>query len=297
MIDSITISFEQYLELLRDMPAPKALPRLLAFTGGSMTEGAIADALELRGKTLDNLLPMLVRDGTVTRSGRTVTLCRPEVAPTRDPEQPRILPEVAPTAPRLETQDSPDSAPNLARGRPDSAPTSGNTVNNTLEPNPSCERGRDVLSSLVLDSSLTTIKPIKPKNSRKEKNFEPPEPKPIARDAMFEAIAIASFGGWEGLTETNAKQIGATKKSLERAGYTPNDVLEIGKYVRKYDLWRNGNITPRVLQDRSTAWRNAPNAPPVQPTRGSKTPSAAENFAALEAAFNQPPTIEVIPHD
>ncbi|MGL5003073.1 MAG: hypothetical protein ACRDAM_09045, partial [Casimicrobium sp.] len=96
----------------------------------------------------------------------------------------------------------------------------------------------------------------KNKKLAREKNFEPP-PEPT-RDPMFEAIAVASFGGWEGLTETNAKNIGAAKKTLVHAGYSPDDVLEIGKFVRKNDAWRKGNITPRVLVERSTAWRNTP---------------------------------------
>jgi hypothetical protein len=92
--------------------------------------------------------------------------------------------------------------------------------------------------------------------SRGSNSGNPPkEPKSRTRDPMFDAIAVASYGGLDGLTKTNRTLIGKAKKEFEEAGYSPDDVLSIGEFIREVESWRK-SIEPYVLVQRGPAWRN-----------------------------------------
>ncbi|THF88423.1 hypothetical protein E7T09_04240 [Deinococcus sp. KSM4-11] len=71
--------------------------------------------------------------------------------------------------------------------------------------------------------------------------------------AMFAAVALACYGGHDGLTDITRSRIGKVGKSLAKAGYTAEDVGQIVAELRR-ETWRD-SITPSVIEAEAPAWR------------------------------------------
>ncbi|THF87182.1 hypothetical protein E7T09_08480 [Deinococcus sp. KSM4-11] len=76
---------------------------------------------------------------------------------------------------------------------------------------------------------------------------------PSADHAMFGAVALACYGGHDGLTDITRSRIGKVGKSLAKAGYTAEDVGLIVAELRQ-EQWRD-SITPSVIEAEAPAWR------------------------------------------
>jgi hypothetical protein len=103
-------------------------------------------------------------------------------------------------------------------------------------------------------------KPPSEENTPKSfQNLEISKPKPdepMPRDEMFDAIAVACFGGLDGLTKPNATRIGAAKKTLVSSGYSAADVPKIAAWINENQAWREGIFDVSVLITSATSWRN-----------------------------------------
>lgn len=76
---------------------------------------------------------------------------------------------------------------------------------------------------------------------------------PTAFQALFGAVALACYGGHDGLTDITRIRIGKVGKSLSKAGYTAADVELIVAELRQ-EQWRD-SITPSVIEAEAPAWR------------------------------------------
>ncbi len=287
---AVTLEPEQVLAWLRDMPATKAIPRLLALNGGSMTEGAILDALELRGKTLDNTLPQLVKDGTVWRNGRTVSIQRPDTAPSLSGQSP----EPVWSKPDGSPEQCPHTAPTSPDDRPDSAPTSGSTVSN--------DKGAKISKNVspIILSSLSSLSSLEKETTK----TEPKEPK--------NTKSLSALSSWSALLENPSFHLPQwldqplwaqwlEDLAVRKLKITPGalrEQLDKLKACQDAGIPQATAIKTAISRGWKTVgepdWFTPKAAAPTRPAVRAKSGSTEENLAKLQAAFGLPPTVEVL---
>ena len=312
----MTVALERVYSLLKRMPLGDAIVTYLEleleFRGRTAVNVfEIALALEIdakKMKTLANTLPLLVQGNRVIVQGSDVRL--PISSLNTAQSQPDVSPESA--------RDQPETSPNVARLQPEVSPTSGRAVPDDANAAPRVGvRGGFEFKPFAVEVKPTpNPKELKtPRTRDSSKPAKPaaepkPPPEPAARDAMFDAIAVATYGGVEGLTPASCASIGQAKKQFHNAKYSPEDVLSIGDFLRERDPWRS-QFTPRVLLEQAASWRNHDPKKPVQPSSGTAPnrsgkpvnfrPGADEIAATIragsrffgggQAAGNAPPTV------
>jgi hypothetical protein len=249
--DAVTLSRAAYLELLRLVPLAKSILPYLELRGGQATRGQITDDLGISGRTWDNNLPRF-RELGLRIDGIVVAL--PSGNPVRTDEE-----SVTPTSGKLEGNDcvtvAPESGKAEGNDRESVSPTSGSIVQHEPDASPRVGAHEGVSSSGVDVVGLG----LKPKTTNNKPRKPPADPP--TRDAMFDAVAVATYGGLEGIGSKNAALIGAAKKEFVDAGYSPEDVLSIGAWLRHRDPWRS-DIKPMTLVGVAPSWRNAGRTPP-----------------------------------
>lgn len=243
--------------------------------------GQLMDSLNLGERTIERAVADLEKLGLCQRDNRAVTLAHDALERCANP----VAQSVQSPSQSVNTTRS-EAAQNLSPDVNTASASFATELTNNVQ-HASDDPASRAHPRVVFDlSSKTTSTPKtkKPKEAKSPPNADAP-PKPRSRDEMFDAIATASFGGLEGLTAVNAAQVGKAKRDLEAAGYSPEDVWSIGAWVKKIDLWRNGTVSPQVLVQRATAWRNAPNASEKTNGLGSRMHiNDPDMWAAEEAA-------------
>lgn len=82
------------------------------------------------------------------------------------------------------------------------------------------------------------------------------EPKdPTAFQLLFVSLALACYGGHDGLTPEATSRIGKAAKSLTGAGYTGPDVPLIAAWIGTQEKWRTGPLSPQTIAERAPAWK------------------------------------------
>lgn len=252
--ETITLPRAAYLELLRLVPLAKAIIPYLEIRGGKATRGQIMDDLGIGSRTWDNNLPRF-RELGLCIDGFTVSLPSGKSSGT---ESETVAPSEGQALGTDGVTPAPTSGKPLHNDGESISPTSGSAVQDD-ENAPPRVGAHEGVSSLGVD--VVGLDPKPKTTNNKPKTKKPPrDPKPAdeppTRDAMFDAIATATYGGLEGISAKNAALVGAAKNEFVSAGYSPEDVLSIGEWLRKRDPWRS-DIKPMTLVHVAPSWRNS----------------------------------------